>query len=57
MTTERYNFWYKKEGLAPVWCSSRTNTSGTMHEWIKDLETKYIVRRSDKNFLLIRRVQ
>lgn len=58
MSDTRYHFFRKKPGLPPAWWSTRTNRSGLMDEWIRDLEQKYRVVRhaeQDCSFLLLDR--
>lgn len=41
----RHHFFRKKDGQAPRWCSTRTNRSGTMKQWIADLRKTFVVTK------------
>jgi len=58
MNDTRYNFFIQKPGERPIWCSTRTNRTGTMHDWIRDLEKRYRVVKhpnTDNTYVLIPR--
>lgn len=51
--TQRYHFFRKRPGKPLVWCSTRTDKSGTMFEWIEDLRKKFDVTTEDeKNYII-----
>lgn len=72
MSDARYHFMRVKTGEAPKWWSTRTNRdqrdehgeripgTGTMYEWIADLEKRYdVIRHNDQPrvFLLCDKVE